>query len=102
MSAWAAPGVKCVCIHRGRWKQIEGRDPGVPKGSNRHPAFNEICTISRARTRRSGAPSVEIEGYPFNEYHVRWFRPLTSPKGQDHDVALFLHHLDGLRIGEPA
>lgn len=88
MSAWARPGVKCVCIHTGPWILREEADPGAEIGPDVHPDTGEVCTIAGVRLRRSGVIALLIDGYGSNEYAVHHFRPLIT-RTQEQDVALF-------------
>lgn len=95
MSAWAKPGVKCVCVL------------GVKNG----PALREVCTISAVEASK-GKLWLYLEGYDAwrhfedgrRERHS-WcstaFRPIVS-RTEDQDISLFVHHLESTPVGEDA
>lgn len=86
MSAWARPGVKCVCVKKGSWSgMLSGR-----AGSG--PGYREICTIKSVHTNGEGVTGLRIEGY-FGVFVANRFRPVVPSKTQEQDVAIFRHHL---------
>ena len=93
MSAWAKPGVKCVCV-------IEGYVG---------PRLKEVCTVDEILTDARGVWILLCE---YGWYHtdisttaerrrpwfrVERFRPLIT---QQDDVALFAHLLTGTPVRE--
>jgi len=83
MSAWAAKGVKCVCIKRDRWEvlQYDPLDAVRPK-----PAYNEVCVITDVVTDICG-DWLLLKGYDqAHHWHASCFRPLTK---QEEDLATF-------------
>jgi hypothetical protein len=96
MSAWAKPGVKCVCIKRSIWVPTGG----APKQfDNTCPVYGGVYTIRTAKWSSGGIylRFVEIVNpiYPYadgpSEKQFRLagnFRPLIT-RTQSEDVALF-------------
>jgi hypothetical protein len=90
VSAWARPGVKCVCIKRDQWKNLQQGE--VP------PRFGQELTIRSVELVDGilGLMFVEIVNQPqkydegFSEccWDVLNFRPLIT-RTQEQDVALF-------------
>jgi len=87
MSAWAKPGVKCVCVHNsGWWYGDVAFDSDVGPG--------KIYTVVEVVTPPSGKVGISLWGQPLGEYYnADCFRPLVT-KTQDEDIALFRHYLD--------
>lgn len=100
MSAWAKPGVKCVCVGG-------GRKPGWPErindlGYRGKPKIGDICVVTGTSWVEPYGLFLKLEGYPRNQsFLAAAFRPLIT-KTQEQDVALFRHILDGLPVGEDA
>jgi len=94
MSAWAKPGVKCVCVD-GEWQSLSTFcDTSGPKK-------DEVCTITAVRNHRGGV-WVCIAGYPQSElFDLPSFRPLVS-RTQEQDLSIFLPLLTDLPVGEDA
>ena len=111
MSAWAKPGVKCVCV---RTAPEAFRVAGAV-----YPVVGEVYTVRKVVITtigtHKGEPAillVEIVNSPVINSQLGFdssleaamaidaFRPLVT-KSQSEDVALFAHYLDGVRIGEP-
>lgn len=95
MSAWAKPGVKCVCIKGG---QLNSRGMTLV-GSM--PQVQNVYTITEVRyCSRCGVLLVLAE-FPDvgngNGWEATHFRPLIT-KTQEQDVGLFVHHLDRLEV----
>ena len=109
MSAWAKPGVKCVCIDG---RILPGRilttpiDLTVPKKGQTYtirwvgiftwPDGASGVGVHLEELARVPAPDGKV--YPFGLYR---FRPLIT-KSQEDDVALFRSLLDALPVGESA
>lgn len=108
MSAWAKPGVKCVCI-RDDWKGFEVYERMGIHVPSRLPMINEVLTINEVMDDLSHVPGRVTSniGLTFVELGHDWgfaldcFRPLIT-KSQEDDVALFRSLLDALPIGESA
>lgn len=84
MSAWAAPGVECVCLKKTPWRHWGA-------GKEWHgPAYKELCVVSRVFG-VNGFTFLELEGYA-EAYEVHRFRPLIGIS-QAQDVAKFRHLL---------
>ena len=99
MSAWARPGVKCVCID-GNWPEWEMAEGGV----TRAPMADEVLTISEVR-KDGYLRFVEIPVQQGAGIGLAWavesFRPLIT-RTQQQDVALFRDLLVGLPVGGDA
>lgn len=85
MSAWAKPGVKCVCVDG-------GDKPALCTG-----AVYEIIGLKEFLGRLYVEVDVKPDVTGDRHYLVARFRPLIT---LDQDIALFAHHLDG--VGVPA
>lgn len=97
MSAWAKPGVKCVCLF-GKWA-LNGTGPIVAG-----PREGEICTVaSWPIADAHGDVGFRLVGWVGEQdvFLASCFRPLIT-KTQEEDLSLFAHHLDGLPVGEDA
>lgn len=100
MSAWAKPGVKCVCVDA----VMQGPSP-LERG-----AVYELASIIPAQPAfigryRAPAANVRLKGVsnPYNStgtFAVERFRPLIT-RTQEQDVAAFHHHLAGAPVLEP-
>jgi hypothetical protein len=89
MSAWAKPGVKCVCINDGDW--VEGIDG--PIYENEFAPDQVLTVVEVGIDDLTGEVVISLWGTPLGEAYVaRWFRPLT-PISQEQDVAKFRHLL---------
>ena len=96
MSAWAKPGVKCVCIHDGWWVAFG------PERSGALPEVNGTYTIDSVVTGPDGDTYLVLAEFsPRDRFWVERFRPLIA-KSQDQDVGLFVHHLESAPVGEDA
>jgi hypothetical protein len=85
MSAWAKPGVKCVCINtEGYWVE---REDGRTYPNEFGP--NEVLTVAYVRfSALDGETLIALWGTPLDEWYVvSSFRPLTNPSQED-DVRL--------------
>lgn len=86
MSAWAKPGVKCVCIAHG-WPEHEMEEGGV----TRAPMPNEVLTVTEVirngYLRFAEIPVVQAAGCEL-AWDVTAFRPLIT-RTQEEDLALF-------------
>jgi len=89
MSAWAKPGVKCVCVKKGPWRGV--RNEKVAPG----PTYLEECHIEAIQERLWGV-ELKLRGHE-KWYLVDRFRPLIT---QADDVALFAHLLTGTPVRE--
>ena len=95
-SSWAKPGAQCVCIAapwtfkrcgaRNFWRRLW-------TWLSRHPKINETCIV-RGVVSTDGLTMLVLEGYPVARYSAEHFRPLVG-RTQEHDLALFRHHLTG-------
>lgn len=89
MSTWAAPGVKCVCIHadwkRGPrlsiWTWLKLLYLGLPV----HGGVYEVTAVGQ---HCSGGRAITLRGWGKLAFHADLFRPLIS-RTQEQDVALF-------------
>ncbi len=81
MVHWAKPGIKCVCVENGTWY-----NPASTEISG--PSKDEVSTITGV-VEIDGKFGLGLGGYD-GYYPIEQFRPLVS---QEHDVALFTHHL---------
>lgn len=86
MSAWAKPGVKCVCVRRSSFSDFQ---PGP-----------RVYTIKAVFGDGGRLHATFMEQASGGELLER-FRPIVT-RSQEQDVSLFTHHLDGLPIGEDA
>lgn len=95
MSAWARPGVRCICIvATDEWRP--DRNPAdVPELG--FPVRGEVYTIATVEDEPEGLFLTLFELGEDDLFDVDSFRPLVS---EADDVALFAHHLD--QVGEPA
>ncbi|MHA6731773.1 hypothetical protein [Devosia sp. A369] len=94
MSAWAKPGVKCVCI--------ESNDPNTIVPKHMWPMVNEVYTVHELWIDEAGDPFPVLEELDPNLVCTPdFFRPLIT-KTQEQDVALFRHILDGIPVEEDA
>lgn len=101
MSAWAKPGVKCVCVDAAKGT-MKGHDP-----LNGFPVEGAIYTVKAVGPFRPFFEGVTLQIVELPNpsigdgkdcgWHPRRFRPLIT---LDQDIALFAHHLDG--VGVPA
>lgn len=98
MSAWAKPGVQCVCIKRDGFECYPDECA---------PAFGQVLTVRTVEVFCGGLgltfEEVVNEPYDYSDgfgevaFQAIYFRPVVS---QQDDVSLFAHHLDA--VGEPA
>lgn len=97
MSAWAKPGVKCVCIKVGDWK--------APNWHSRLPAYREVLEI-RSVYIDDGIVGLCFEGISgrFNArvlheqgFDAVRFRPLTT-RTQEQDLEHFLPLLKTMEL----
>lgn len=82
MSAWARPGVKCVCIYEGPALNSQGVpcEWSADKG--------RIYTIVSIRDDEQGHLYLGLWGMPLGKFHdVDGFKPLIT-RTQEQDVAL--------------
>lgn len=90
MSAWARPGVKCVCVDDGPC-----RNSGLQTGLRKGDVYTIRKTLGADLDGFDGVTLVEIEA-PFEwnglGFTSNRFRPLT-PISQEQDVAKFRHLL---------
>lgn len=94
MSAWAKPGVKCVCVADETRRLNDKGLPPFRKG--------EVLTISDvAEWPGFGLMLYFVERGPEQCGHIAGFRPVIS-KSQEQDVGLFVHHLESAPVGEDA
>lgn len=95
MSAWAKPGVKCVCVDAGAGR-FEMDDSQLEAG--RIYTILEITSefsVPAVRLVELKAETEDEVGY----FHLRRFRPLIT-KTQEQDVALFTQLLTNIRESE--
>lgn len=93
MSAWAKPGVKVVCIADAIGSVKSMGFPLFKKGQIFTIAFVDECSYGKFLG--------FVEEHPLHTGHINGFRPLIT-KTQEQDLALFVHHLDGLPVGADA
>lgn len=89
MSAWARPGVKCVCVDGRPWlDDFDNPTTG--------PALNEVLTVATHPFLDRGLVCIRFEEWPGPEeiFVVESFRPLVR-KSQSEDVALIKSLLVG-------
>lgn len=87
MASWAKPGARCVCVDKSFYGHGHKNDADKL-------VVGGIYTIDFVFTDKRGVICVRLQGVT-NEsagYMVSRFRPLIT-KTQEHDVALFKHHL---------
>lgn len=93
MTAWAKPGVKCVCVRKTPWRQLMGE----PVVAVHHPEYLGEYTITGIYD-GEGHTWLFLSGFPDSQvYHVKNFRPLVP---EADDLELFRHHLN--TVEEPA
>jgi len=85
MSAWAKPGVKCVCVNDrasrfGTCSLVKGNIYTITKVLSPDLHGSTGVIVAEAESKARG-------------FHLHRFRPLVT-KTQDEDIALFRHHLD--------
>lgn len=104
MSAWARPGVKCVCI-KDDWLYDVAERMGL-NPPHRVPMIREVLTVKEV-VHIDQFMGSEIPGgasLSFHEMGHDWgfavanFKPLITG-AQEQDVSLFTHHLDGVGVG---
>jgi hypothetical protein len=103
MSAWAKPGVKCVCVDA--WFRGCGTTPLVEKAV--YTIRANVPNDPLERGRYKGRPVIALveadnPWHPDGGFSVDRFRPLVPPKTQEEDVAQFRHLLSGLPVAEDA
>ena len=111
MSAWAKPGVKCVCVVQPKLCfDVLGAGHPLSDYGIKAPVSNQILTIREVTYRRSGVGLLFVEidnsavptaGGEEISFAVEKYRPLIT-RTQEQDIALFRHLLDRLPIGEDA
>lgn len=95
MSHWAAPGVKCVCIKRDKWKR-EGSGFSLARWFALLWLGLPVCggtyVVTEARSYR-GHVYLRLKGYGTVWFLAQEFRPAVDPKVAA-DLALFTPLLD--------
>jgi len=104
VSAWARPGVKCVCIEGGTPNSDGMRLAGG------YPVTGGIYTVDGvSRDELFGKDILHLAEFPttamvrgnLRGWDAARFRPLVT-RTQEQDVSLFTHLLDGLPVGADA
>lgn len=90
MSAWAKPGVKCVCIDDG-WSETTAEGGWLP---NRIPMIHEVLTVAGA-VQKYGSVFLFFVEIPGGGFHIECFRPLVQHT-QEQDLEHFLPLLDSV------
>lgn len=107
MSAWARPGVKCVCVNSfgsigpgGETVPVVGKTYTIRDVLDDHPTYripgirlDEIVNAPRQYDEGYEEVWFAIEGY---------FRPLVPPKSLEEDIALFTPLLNTTKERQPA
>lgn len=97
MSAWARPGVKCVCVDDRPAVKSGVTTSYLVKGNTYVISSVQSETLRHYRTLQVGTIiSVKLSGIDTRTgYNLERFRPLIT---QSDDIALFAHHLDGVGV----
>lgn len=100
MSAWAKPGVKCVCVDAdGSETLVHGGVYTVRSTCVAGPLWADAGSVG-LRLYEIILPVDRLDGIEPG-YRVSRFRPLVT-RTQEQDLELFLPHLTDLRVREPS
>lgn len=86
-------GQKVVCIKRGPWKLLAGKDQDRPK-----PKFREICTVAEM-VREADKLCLGLAEYEGDYFAARNFRPVQKRKT---DISIFTSLLTPTKAKERA